>query len=635
MIVERFRVSCTVTMNRRVVRIRAWTLTSVVVACHPLLAGEQASSTARPSSTPTFTRDIAPIVFQQCAPCHRPAGSGPFPLLTYEDAGRRAQQIAAVTRSRIMPPWKPEPGHGDFVGARRLTDDQIALVQHWVDGGATEGDPRLLPALPAWSGTWQLGEPDLILQMPPYVLRAGGEDMYRNFVIPIPAGVTRYIKAWQFIPGNPRVVHHATMQFDSTGRSRELDAEDPEPGYEGLIAHSVQAPDGYFLDWGPGHTPYIAPEGMAWPLPTNSDLVMMLHLKPSGKHETVQASVGLYFSDAPPSRVPTLVRLTRQHLDIPPGDRQYRVTDSFTLDVAVDVYTVQPHAHYLAKDVKGFATLPDGTRKWLIDIRNWDFNWQGVYRYANPVVLPAGTMITMEYLYDNSAGNPFNPSVPPRRVRYGQRTTDEMAELWLQVVARTAPDRATLAQAVRGKIAREEIVGHEKMLESDPGNVALHDDVALLYAQVGDLEGTAAHFAESLRMKPDSPAAHYNLGTALVMLGRRETARDQFKEAIAIRPEYALALTQLAWLLSTSPDERMRQPDEAVRLAERAAALTTPQTAGVLDVLAAALAAAGRFDRAVMVSEAALALTARDETTAAGIRGRLQLYRQHQPYVER
>jgi Tfp pilus assembly protein PilF len=618
-------------VDGRFALIRAW-IFATILATVVLVSG--VVPIARQQPTPTFTKDIAPIVFHQCTPCHRPAGSGPFPLLTYQDVSRRAQQIVAVTRGRIMPPWKPEPGHGDFAGERRLTDDQITLVQRWVDEGATEGDPRLLPAPPAWSGTWQLGEPDLILQMPPYQLRAGGEDIYRNFVIPIPAGVTRYIKAWQFIPGNPRVVHHATMQFDSTGRSRQLDAEDPEPGYEGLIAHSVQAPDGYFLDWGPGHTPYVAPDGMAWPLPTKADLVMMLHLKPSGRSETVQASVGLYFSDAPPSRVPTLIRLTRQHLDIPPGEKRYAVADSFKLDVAVDAYTVQPHAHYLAKDVKGFATLPDGTRKWLIDIRNWDFNWQGVYRYANPVSLPAGTTITMEYIYDNSAGNPFNPSVPPRRVRYGQRTTDEMAELWLQVVTSTARDRATLALAVREKIAREEIVGHEKMLEADPDNVALHDDVALLYAQVGNLDRTAAHFAESLRLKPDSPAAHYNLGTALMMQGLRETARDQFKEAIAINPDYALALTQLAWVLSTAPDERVRRPDEAVRLAQRAAALTQPPTPRVLDVLAAALAAARQYERAVTVSEAALALTAGDETTAAGIRRRLQLYRQRQPYLE-
>jgi Tfp pilus assembly protein PilF len=619
---------------RRSLLNRAAALAAVVVVCGAVPLARQPAPATLQSPPPTFTNDIAPIVYQHCAPCHRPEGSGPFPLLTYQDVRRRVDQIVAVTGRRAMPPWKPEPGVGSFAGERRLTEEQITSIRRWAEAGATEGDPRLLPALPVWKGGWQLGEPDLVLEMPPYVLRAGGEDMYRNFVIPIPTAVTRYIKAWQFIPGNPRVVHHATMQFDSTGHSRQRDAEDPAPGYEGLIAHSVQAPDGYFLDWGPGHTPYVAPDGMAWPLPKSTDLVMMLHLKPSGKEETVQARVGLYFSDAPPTRVPTLVRLTRQHLDIPPGEKRYAVADSFRLDVGATVYTIQPHAHYLAKQIKGFATLPDGTRTPLISIRDWDFNWQGVYRYTSPIFLPAGTTITMEYLYDNSADNPFNPSVPPKRVTYGQRTTDEMAELWFQVVTSTAQDRARLAQAVREKIGREEIVGHEKMLETDPGNLALHDDVALLYAQAGDLAGTSKHFAESLRLRPDSPAAHYNLGTVLLMQGKRETARQRLSEAVAIAPDYVPALTQVAWMLATAADDRERQPDEALRMAQRAAALTQPPTPRVLDVLAAALAAAGQFDRAVTVSEAALRLPALDESTAAAIRRRLELYRQHQSYRE-
>lgn len=608
-----------------------WALVAAVVAWRAAALAQQPPADTR-QPAPTFTKDIAPIVFQHCAPCHRPAGSAPFPLLTYPDVRQRLPEIVAATSGRTMPPWKPEHSHGEFVGERHLADEQIASIRRWADEGAAEGDPALLPPLPTWSGSWELGEPDLILEMPPYVLRAGGDDMYRNFVIPIPTSVTRYIKAWQFLPGNPRVVHHATMQFDATGRSRQLDATDPDPGYEGLIAHSVQGPDGYFLDWGPGHSPYVAPDGMAWPLPKSTDLVMMLHLKPGGRPEPVQARVGLYFSQRPPSRIPTLVRLTRQHLDIPAGAKRYQVTDSFRLDVGVDVYTVQPHAHYLAREATGFAILPDGTRKSLIDIRAWDFNWQGVYRYASPLFLPAGSTITMEYVYDNSADNPSNPSVPPRRVTYGQRTTDEMAELWFQVVTATAQERDRLAQAVRAKIAREEIVGHEKMLEADPDNAAMHDDTAMLYAQVGDINGAATHFAQSLRLKPDSPAAHYNAGTAFMRLGRRDAALDLWNKAIAINPDYAPALTELAWAMATSSDDRARQPNAAVRLAERAAALTSPQTARVLDVLAAALAGSGQFERAVTTCEAALANSAGAESTA--IRRRLQMYRERRPYRE-
>ncbi len=182
-------------------------------------------------------------------------------------------------------------------------------------------------------------------------------------------------------------------------------------------------------------------------------------------------------------------------MDIPPGERRYEVTDTFALDVDVDLYTIQPHAHLLAKEVRSYASLPDGSRKWLIYIREWDFNWQGVFRYARPQFLPAGTTITFEFVYDNSAHNLHNPHRPPRRVTYGQHTNDEMAELWLQVVTRNPADRPRLARAARERIVREEIVGVEKRLETDPDNATLHDDVALLHAEAGHVDRTAEHFA--------------------------------------------------------------------------------------------------------------------------------------------
>ena len=504
---------------------------------------------AQPSAV-TFTKDVAPIVFNACAPCHRPEGGAPFSLLTYEDARSHAAEIVAVTRARVMPPWKPEPGYGQFLDERRLTDDQIATFERWFNTGAIEGDSKQLPSPPSWSGRWQLGKPDLILETAPYSLRATGDDVYRNFVLPIDTPAMRYIRAWEFLPGSG-AVHHATMHFDPTRSSRRLDEQDPEPGYEGLIPHSAMSPDGYFLGWLPGHMPNIAPPGMSWPLPAGTDVIMMLHFRPRGRMESVQARLGLYFSDTPPRLHPTLIRMTRQHMDIPPGERRYVATDSFALDMDVDLYTIQPHAHLLAKEVKSFATLPDGTRKWLIYIREWDFNWQGVFRYARPEFLPAGTTIGLEYTYDNSAENPHNPHRPPRRVTYGQHTTDEMAELWLQVVTRNPGDSARLARVVREKIVREEIVGVERRLETDPDNAGLHDDVALLHAEAGHLDRTAEHFAQTLRLRPDSAVGHYNLGNALFRQGRRAEAIDHLRRALALRPGYALAHDGLGVALYT------------------------------------------------------------------------------------
>jgi tetratricopeptide (TPR) repeat protein len=243
----------------------------------------------------------------------------------------------------------------------------------------------------------------------------------------------------------------------------------------------------------------------------------------------------------PPRLQPTLIRMTRQHMDIPPGERRYVVSDTFTLDADVDVYTIQPHAHLLAKEVRSFATLPDGTRKWLIYIRDWDFNWQGVFRYARPEFLPRGTTIAFEFTYDNSADNRHNPHRPPRRVTFGQHTTDEMAELWLQVVARNPADRPRLIRAARERIVREEIVGTEKRLETDPDNTALHDDVAMLHAEAGHLDRTADHFAATVRIRPESAAAHYNLGNALFRQERRMEAIESLRRAVALQPDYALA----------------------------------------------------------------------------------------------
>jgi tetratricopeptide (TPR) repeat protein/mono/diheme cytochrome c family protein len=512
-------------------------------------AGGVLSQSARPATqSVTYDRDIQPLVLKNCASCHRPEGSA-FSLLTYADAKQHAARMVDATTTRYMPPWKPSPDVGDFVGVRRLTDEQIALIARWVAGGLLEGNgsaPAAAAALPP--GGWRLGPPDLVLTMPAYTLRAGGDDMYRHFVLPIPISTKRYVKAWELRPGNLRVVHHATMEIDVTGMSRHLDEEDPQPGYEGLIAHTSMAPDGYFLDWAPGHTPYVAPDGMAFPVEAGSDLVLMLHLRPSGKPEPVQASIGLYFTDVPPTRVPALLRLTRQDMEIPAGASHYAVTTSYRLPVDLDLYTVQPHAHNLAREVEGYATLPDGTIKRLLSITDWDFNWQDVYRYTKPVSLPAGATVTMRWTYDNSPANRRNPNSPPKTVTFGQRTSDEMAELWFQVLPRNQTDRNLFTRGMQTAQLFENLKGYEAMIRADPKNVALHNDVALLYARAGNAAQVEAHFAAAARLAPESAAAQYNLGTALLSVNKPGDARRAFVRATELDSSYANAYRSLGVL---------------------------------------------------------------------------------------
>ena len=670
-------------------------------------SGAVASGAAQPApaeSTPTFAGDIAPLVIEHCAPCHRPGEAGPFPLLTYDDVRRRARQIAEVTASRFMPPWKPEPGFGGpFVGSRRLSDADIALFRRWAQAGMPAGDPRRAPPQPDWPAGWRLGTPDVVVTMPePYTVPADAPDTFRNFVLPIPIERTAFVAGIEFRPGNARVAHHANLRLDRTPSSRQLDALDPAPGYEGPISPQAHYPDGHFLGWTPGQLPPLAEPGMAWRLEPGSDFVIQLHMQSTGRPESIRASVGLYFTDDPPARTPTMLRLGRQSIDIPAGEPRYVIRDRFTLPVGAELIGVQPHAHFRATEINGFATFPDGRTEPLIRIADWDFNWQDVYRYRTRPFLPAGTTVAMEYVYDNSAANPRNPDHPPRRVRFGQFSNDEMGDLWLQLLPRSEADRRTLVQAFMPKVLNEDIVGYESMLASDPDNAVLHRDVAVLYMTAGRTAAAVRHYRRSLDLDPSSATAHYNLATLLAADGALDEAVTHFRRAVALRPAHgaahnnlgavlkalgrlgeatpyferavaldarnaaahnnlasalastgraldavrhyrralalepdgAEALTSLAWILATAGNARLQAPGEAVALAERATALTGRRDVNVLTTLAAAYAAAGRFDAALAAQRQAIALARPLGRPAlvTELQRRLTLYRREQPF---
>ena len=517
------------------------------LAIEPALASAQP-----PAGGVTFSKDVAPVLFDRCAGCHRPDGSAPFSLLTYQDARSRATQLATVTAARTMPPWQPEPGHGDFVGSRRLSDSEIQLFRTWARQGAPEGDSRDLPAPPQWASEWELGPPDLVITLPLYQLRADGSDMFRNIVVPSGFSGTKYVRAWQFRPGNPRVVHHATIQMDTTGLSRRLDARDDSAGYEGVVALTARAPDGFFLDWAPGHRPATAVEGTAWPLDGASDLVVMLHLRPSGKPEPVQASLGLYFSDTPPARLPVMLRLTRQDLDIAPGDRDYETTDAYKLPVDVVVYTVQPHAHYLGRHLEGSAHLPDGRDRAAGSDPRLELQLAG--RLSLPrsgratgghCASTCGTSTTTPTPIPEPA-----PAAPARRLRPADRRRDGRAVVPGADAERG--DRLTLVKDLRAKVLQEEIKGRRAMLARDPGNAALRDDLLLMLTEVGRLTEAVDEAARSLALQPSSAAAHYNLGAAMMAVGRMEQAKGAFEKAVAIDPDHVMALYNLALVTDVS-----------------------------------------------------------------------------------
>lgn len=497
---------------------------------------------------PTFARDIAPIVHAHCATCHRADGDAPFALTSFDDVRQRASLIRDVTRRRYMPPWKPEPGFGDFHGTRRLGDDQIALIEQWVESGAPHGSPVDLPPAPRWPSRWPLGPPDIVLQLPAYELRAGGADVFRNFVVPASGTGMRYVRGVQFRPGTP-AVHHANIRVDRTVASRRLDDADPEPGYEGLILRSADFPDGHFLGWTPGQVMPVLSDALAWRLDANADFVVQLHLRPTGKTETVAPVIALYFGSGPPARTPTVIRLGRQDLDIPAGASTSRVTDSFVLPVDVELHAVQPHAHYRARDVHAWATLPDGSKRPILRIRDWDMNWQDRYQYAAPFWLPAASTITLEYSFDNSMANPRNPDRPLQRVGWGWRSADEMADLWMQVMTRSESDRVTLNRVARTKMQTEDIKGGERLLQQEPDHVALRNDVAMIYMALGRPEQAVTHFEAVTQLQPGSAAAWYNEGVALEAMGDWTRAAERYTQAIGIDGSYSAAHNNLGSLL--------------------------------------------------------------------------------------
>jgi Tfp pilus assembly protein PilF/mono/diheme cytochrome c family protein len=573
-----------------------------------LLASRAAAQTSVPPVT--FTKDVAPIVFKHCASCHHPGGAGPFSVLSYSSVRAHARQIADVTRRGYMPPWKPAPGSGPFVGENRLAPAEIDLLQRWAEGGAPEGTAPL-PAAPNISAGWQLGTPDLVVSLPRYELDASGSDVFRIFVVALPTNVTRFVRGLEFRPGNTSVVHHANIRIDRTPTSRRLDDEDPAPGYDGLLAHTAQYPDGQFLAWTPGQAAPLLPKGLAWRLEPGTDLVVELHLQPTGKHEIVEPSIGLFFTNDPPERTPGMLRLGRQNIDIPAGERHYMITDSFVLPVDVEVLALQPHAHYRAHDVRGTATFPDGTTKTLIHIPDWDFRWQQVYRFVAPVRLPKGTTIAMAYEYDNSADNPRNVTQPPQHVVWGQRSADEMGDLWFQVLTANDRDLDVLMAAFRPKVIAEDIIGYEGRIRAEPHVAALHDDVALLYLDQGRMANAVDHFRQSLAMKPADASAHYNLATALTMAGAFDEAVRSYEKALDLRPDYTLAHNNLGAILF------QRGQLDAAGVHLREAVRLDPKNADALDNLGRLEWRGGDFRAAKQHFEAAT--DARSDWTVAMI----------------
>jgi mono/diheme cytochrome c family protein len=434
----------------------------------------------------TFNKDIAPIVFSRCSSCHRPDQAAPFSLLTYHDVEKRGSLIAEVTKSHLMPPWKPGQSDCAFRDENRLTEGQIDLIQHWVSSGMKEGTTADLPALPKFTEGWTLGKPDLVVKMPAaFPVPADGPDIYRNFVLPLHLPQDVYVSAIEFRPSSRTVVHHSLFFYDATGAAKKREGEDGKPGFDGAMGGILGGnrsglgalqrlrggtnsgaipPLGTLGGWAVGAQPVAMPEGLAYAVPKDADLILSTHFHPSGKAEQEQSVVGIYFAKQPPEKQFTTIQLppvfgALSGLNIPAGAKDYSIEDSFTLPVDVKAFGVTAHAHYLGKSMKLTATLPDGTMKTLLWIPDWDFNWQGQYMFQDFVSLPKGTVLHGVVRYDNSADNPHQPSNPPKLVKWGEQSTDEMGSVILRLVATNEADLPELQKTYRLHL-RDEYLKH-------------------------------------------------------------------------------------------------------------------------------------------------------------------------------
>ncbi len=512
--------------------------------------------------------------------------------MTYAEAKRRGDLMEQVTASRYMPPWLPSEGFEHLAGDRHLSRDEISLIAAWVKAGMPEGD-GVAPLAPVYSGEWQLGKPDLIVEMAaPMAVPASGTDLFMNFAMPVAIGETKWVRAMEIKPGSPKVTHHANVIIDRTASVRRMHPADWQKGIPGmdLLVDSGDRfdPDSHFLFWKPDSTALVEPEGMPWRLDPGNDLVLNMHLKPTGKPETVRARIGLYFTAKPATEQPMLLQLEADgKLDIPAGDADFVVEDHLKLPVAVEVLGIYPHAHYLGKRMEAWVTLPGGERRTLILIKDWDIDRQSVYRLAKPLALPAGSDVHMRFGYDNSARNVRNRHTPPIRVTAGNRSEDEMAHFWLQVLP--------VAGSGKGEDPRVRLeqAWMENRLGKDPRDGLAEYNLASIAMEEGDAAKAAGMYRQILTASPGDVRALTALGSALELTGDTVGAETEFRAALAKDPDGVNAGFDLAEL-----DLKREQYGEAEGLLQRIVAGHTEDAEAQRD-LALAYAGEGKVPEAI------------------------------------
>jgi hypothetical protein len=456
-----------------------------------ILASLRSVPVEEPSEgAPTYTKDVAPLIQKHCQECHRSGKIAPFSLTNYEEAKRQASNLATVTLDRRMPPWLADPDYGQkFRHDRSLSEAEIQVFQDWLDAGTPEGDPADLPPAPTFPEGWKLGEPDLVIELPEeYEIPADGADIYRCFVIPNPLPEDAEIIGLEYQPGNARVVHHILGYIDTTGQARELDAAEEGAGYTCFGGPRINV-RGDLGGWAPGADADYLPDGIGRVLPKGADIVLQVHYHATGKPEKDRTRLGLYLAPkgkpikqamhwwAAGPDYAEIKPVNREggglRFEIPEGADNHRiVARTLPLPCDLEIVAVSPHMHKIGKDMEMFAVLPEsegrpGEKVPLIRISSWDFNWQLQYQLAEPLRLPAGTVIHAVAHFDNK-DNP-NKEGGPGPVLEGEATYEEMCFGFFAAVKAgqdlTKGDKDDLQELFYGQLRELERAEHAKARE--------------------------------------------------------------------------------------------------------------------------------------------------------------------------
>lgn len=401
-------------MLNRTFRSIAIGLTLATVFALPAAPGAPNSSTD--TKTVTWAKHIAPLVFENCVSCHRPGQVAPMSMLTYKEARPWAKSIRRVVNGRIMPPWFADPAHGEFVEDSRLSEEQIALITRWVAQGAPAGDLSAAPAPPTFNSEWRIGTPDVILTMEPFQVTDEMEDHYEWIKVENTLDKDRWIKEFEVRPTFMEAAHH-NLTYLAPGHFTTKDIQGP-----GRMEMT------FLGGWAPGVVPAANPDNYGQLIPANSAVFFQMHYHKTpgpGTGGTDQTSVGINFwEDVPDNKIATLW-VVDPVLQIPPGEANYASGSAFEFPSDAIIFDFTPHMHLRGKAMKFTATSVEGETKTLLDVPEYDFNWQLTYTPTEPIMMPAGSRIAVNALFDNSAGNEANPD-PSATVRWGEATTDEM-----------------------------------------------------------------------------------------------------------------------------------------------------------------------------------------------------------------